>query len=67
MFNKDELDKWFQEKFQNDYSIHPEHPMCRSNIIPIKPDRIMVFMPDVTKILVKLYLEECKENNLWRN
>ena len=68
MFNKDELDKWFQEKFQNDYSIHrPDHPMCRCSIITTKPAQIMVFMPDVTKALVKEYIEECKGLIIWIN
>lgn len=83
MFDKEEIDKWFQEKFWKDYSIHrpdhtdtpglnpnigpPEHPMCRSNIIPLKPARIMVFMPDVTKALIQEYIKECKGLMIWIN
>ena len=51
----------------NEYMLEAEHPMCRSNIIPIKPARIMVFMPDVTKILIQEYINECKKEMIWIN
>ena len=82
MFNKEELDKWFQEKFYKDYSKHrpnhidtlghdpniklTDHPMCRCSIIPIEA-KAMIFMPYISKALVKEYVEECKEAAIWRN
>ena len=63
-----EKENWFIDKlFKQIFSGPPEHPMCRSNIIPIKPARIMVFMPDVTKALIQEYIKECKGLMIWIN
>ena len=44
----------------------PFHPMCRCSIIPIKAT-IKIFMPYVSKALVKEYKEECNKSPIWRN
>lgn len=75
MFDEEELDKWFQEKFYRDYSKHqPDHidnPEHNSNIKPLDHPmcrcRIMVFMPDITKKLVEEYFTESRKSLIWIN
>ncbi len=43
-----------------------DHPMCRCSIIPIKA-KVIIFMPYISKVLVKEYVGECKESVIWRN
>ena len=58
------INKIFKAMFGNKL---PETFNCRCSIIPIKHDRIMVFMPDVTKALIQEYVKECKGLIIWIN
>ena len=58
------INKIFDAMFRNKL---PETINCRCSIIPIKPARIMVFMPDVTKALIQEYIKECKGLMIWIN
>ena len=63
-----EKEHWFIDNlFKQIFSGPSEHPMCRSNIIPIKPARIIAFMPDFTKALIQEYVKECKGLMIWIN
>lgn len=74
MFEKEDLDKWFNPKYYKDYSKHnfnydpnikqPDHPMCRcSMIIRLKHTQ---FIP-CSKYLCWVYARECKDILIWRN
>ena len=74
MFEKEDLNKWFDPEYYKDYSKHnfdynpniksPNHPMCRCSII-IKPED--VYFTYCTLWFVWKYKEECKESLVWVN
>jgi len=83
MFNEEEIDKWFQEKFYKDYSKHrpdhidtpgynpnirmPDHPMCRCIINPTYKTRLEISALFVVHMLIQEYKEECGGSLIWIN